>query len=142
VNILQLKTESHFTFSPDPTVQYGSLESVFKTKNPLLLSFAVGRVMRMSQNLIVKPALSHPIFSLNLRGIKEVFPGFALGDFAVLQGSVLSLASLLCARAQFPIRKTSYARQFSIEKHPYLTLGTAELPNESSTLPYFLEVAA
>ena len=238
----------------------------------------------MSQNLIVKPALSHPIFSLNIRGVKEVFPGFALGDFAVLQGSVLSLASLLCVRAQLPtqigglqskvifidggntfrlyqiaqfaqihhlnpkqvldsifisraftayqatalithylkeaiqkydaklviisdiagffldkdipeyeaqrifsqvttylsnfarenkviiiatypphieternnslqtqtctranvvlsIRRTSYARQFSLEKHPYLTLGTAELPNESSTLPYFLEMA-
>lgn len=123
-----------------------------KTKNRLLLSFAVGRVMRMSQNLIVKPALSHLIFSLNKRGIKEVFPGFALGDFAVLQDSVLSLASLLCVRAQLPTQigglqnKVIFidggATHFSLRKHPYLTLGTAELPNESSTLPYFLEVVA
>ncbi len=57
----------------------------------------------MSQNLIVKPALSQPIFSLNIRRVNEIFPGFALGDFAVLQGSsVLSLASLLCVRAQLP----------------------------------------
>ena len=58
--------------------------------------------MRLSQNLIVKPMLSQtqPVFPLGLRGVKEVFPGFALGDFAVLQGSfVLSLASLLCVKA-------------------------------------------
>ena len=239
----------------------------------------------MIQNLFVKPTLFQPVFPLNIRGVKEVFPGFALGDFAVLQGSVLSLASLLCVRAQLPaqlgglqskvifidggntfrlyqiaqfaqihhlnpkkvldnifisraftayqatslitnqlkeaikkydpklviisdiagffldkdipeyetqrifsqvttylsnfarenkviiiatypphmetkrnnslqtqtctranvvlsIRKTSYARQFALEKHSYLTLGTAELPDESSTLPYFLEMAA
>ena len=49
--------------------------------------------------------LSHPqpVFPLNIAGVKEVFPGFALGDFAVLQGSsVLSLASLLCVKAQLP----------------------------------------
>ena len=57
----------------------------------------------MSQNLIVKPALSQPIFSLDIRGVNEVFPGFALGDFAVLQGSsVLSLTSLLCVKSQLP----------------------------------------
>ena len=57
----------------------------------------------MSQNVIVKPTLSQPVFPLSIRGVKEVFPGFALGDFAVLQGSsVLSLASLLCVKAQLP----------------------------------------
>jgi len=239
----------------------------------------------LTQNLVVKTTLFQPVFPLNIRGVKEVFPGFALGDFAVLQGSVLSLASLLCVRAQLPtqlgglqskvifidggntfklyqvaqfaqihylnpkqvldnifisraftvyqatsliinqlkeaikkydpklviisdiagffldkdiseyetqrifsqvttylsifarenkviiiatypphmetkrnnslqiktctranvvlsIRKTSYARQFALEKYPYLTLGTAELPDESSTLTYFLEMAA
>jgi len=36
-------------------------------------------------------------------GVKVFFPGFALGDFAVLQGSsVLSLASLWCVKAQLP----------------------------------------
>jgi RecA/RadA recombinase len=59
--------------------------------------------MKLSQNLIVKPALSQPIFSLDIRGVNEVFPGFALGDFAVLQGSsVLSLTSLLCIKSQLP----------------------------------------
>jgi len=59
----------------------------------------------LSQNLIVKPMLSQPqpVFPLSVAGVKEVFPGFALGDFAVLQGSsVLSLASLLCVKAQLP----------------------------------------
>lgn len=37
-------------------------------------------------------------------GIDELFPGFATGDFAVLQGSsaVHSMLSLLCVRAQLP----------------------------------------
>jgi hypothetical protein len=58
----------------------------------------------MSQNVIVKPMLSQPVvFPLSIPGVKEVFPGFALGDFAILQGSsVLSLASLLCVKAQLP----------------------------------------
>ena len=58
----------------------------------------------MSQNIIVKHTLSQPVFPLNIRSVNEIFPGFALGDFAVLQGSssVLSLASLLCVRAQLP----------------------------------------
>ena len=58
----------------------------------------------MSQTVIVKPTLSQPIFPLNIRSVNEIFPGFALGDFAVLQGSssVLSLASLLCVKAQLP----------------------------------------
>lgn len=51
---------------------------------------------------MLKPALSQPVFPLSIMGVKEVFPGFALGDFAVLQGSVLSLASLLCVKAQLP----------------------------------------
>jgi hypothetical protein len=239
----------------------------------------------LSQNVNVKPTLSQPVFPLNLRGLKDVFPGFSLGDFAVLQGSVLSLTSLLCVKAQLPtqlgglqssvifidggntfrlyqiaqfaqihllnpkqildkifisrtftayqltslityqlkeaikkygaklvlisdiagffldkdipeyeaqrifsqvttylsnfarennviiivtypphmetarniflqtqtctianvvlsVRKTSYARQFVLEKHPYLTSGIAELPDESSTLADFVEVAA
>jgi hypothetical protein len=55
------------------------------------------------QNTILKPELSQPIFPLNVRGVSDIFPGFALGDFAVLQGSsVLSLASLLCVKAQLP----------------------------------------
>lgn len=58
----------------------------------------------MSQNVIVKHALSEPVFPLNIRGVNEVFPGFALGDFAVLQGSssVSTLTSLLCVKAQLP----------------------------------------
>jgi len=61
----------------------------------------------LSQNIVVKRTLSQPqpVFPLSIRGVKEVFPGFALGDFAVLQGSsVLSLASLLCVKAQLPLQ--------------------------------------
>ena len=56
----------------------------------------------MTQNLVVKPSLSQPVFPLNIRVVNEVFPGFAVGDFAVLQGPVSSLTSLLCVRAQLP----------------------------------------
>jgi hypothetical protein len=39
---------------------------------------------------------------LNLRNVNQLFPGFAEGDFAVIDGSssVISLTSLLCVRAQ------------------------------------------
>ena len=57
----------------------------------------------MTQNIMVKPMLSQPIFPLNIRRVNEIFPGFALGDFAVLQGvSTSSLASVLCVKAQLP----------------------------------------
>ncbi len=59
------------------------------------------------QNLIVKSAMAQmtkPLFSLNMPGVDELFPGFSLGDFAILYGSpsVISLTSLLCIRAQLP----------------------------------------
>ena len=58
----------------------------------------------MSQNLIVKPTMAQPLFSLNMPDVDELFPGFTPGDFAVLYGSpsVISLTSLLCIRAQLP----------------------------------------
>jgi hypothetical protein len=60
----------------------------------------------MSQNILVKPTMAQPLFSLNMPGVDELFPGFAPGDFAVLYGSpsVISLTSLLCIRAQLPVQ--------------------------------------
>jgi len=60
----------------------------------------------MSQNLIVKSTMAQSLFSLNMPGVDELFPGFAPGDFAVLYGSpsVISLTSLLCIRAQLPVQ--------------------------------------
>jgi hypothetical protein len=57
----------------------------------------------MYQNLILKPA-AQPRLSLNMLGVDDLFPGFAQGEFAILQGSpsVTSLTSLLCVRAQLP----------------------------------------
>ncbi len=58
----------------------------------------------MTQNTIAKPAMAQPLFSLNMPGVDDLFPGFLPGDFAVLYGSpsVISLTSLLCVRAQLP----------------------------------------
>ena len=49
---------------------------------------------------------AQPLLAFNMRNISQLFPGFAIGDFAVLHGSasVVSLASLLCVRAQLPIQ--------------------------------------
>lgn len=60
----------------------------------------------MYQSTVVKTVSSQPLLSLNMRNINDLFPGLALGDFAVLHGSesVLSLASLLCVRAQLPVQ--------------------------------------
>jgi hypothetical protein len=58
----------------------------------------------MYQNLILEPISSQLQLSLNIENIDSLFPGFMLGDFAVLHGSsaVQSLLSSLCVRAQFP----------------------------------------
>jgi hypothetical protein len=58
----------------------------------------------LSQNTLVKTTPSQPLLSLNMRNINQLFPGFTIGDFALLYGSqaVSSLASLLCIRAQLP----------------------------------------
>jgi len=42
--------------------------------------------------------------SFNIENVDDVFPGFSLGDFAVLYGSpkILPLSLLLCVRAQLP----------------------------------------
>jgi len=62
--------------------------------------------LKMLQNSITKPAMARSLFSLNMPGIDDLFPGFASGDFALLYGSpsVISLTSLLCVRAQLPIQ--------------------------------------
>jgi hypothetical protein len=58
----------------------------------------------MYQNVILEPIPSQLRLSLNIENIDSLFPGFMLGDFAVLHGSsaVQSLLSGLCVRAQFP----------------------------------------
>lgn len=58
----------------------------------------------MSQNILLKTTAPQPLLSLNMRNVNQLFPGFTIGDFAVIYGStsVLSLTSLLCVRAQLP----------------------------------------
>ncbi|MFP3984910.1 MAG: hypothetical protein ACLFU9_02955 [Candidatus Bathyarchaeia archaeon] len=58
----------------------------------------------MSPRTIVKSLSSQLRLSFNIKGIDGLFPGFTLGDFAVLYGSptVLPLSMLLCVRAQLP----------------------------------------
>jgi RecA/RadA recombinase len=63
----------------------------------------------MQQKLIMKPSkaqIAQTRFTFNVRDIDGLFPGFKLGDFAVLFGpqSVTSLASSLCVRAQLPVQ--------------------------------------
>ena len=58
----------------------------------------------MSSRTLVESVSARPCLSFNIETVDTVFPGFALGDFAVLHGSpaVLPLALLLCVRAQLP----------------------------------------
>ena len=46
-----------------------------------------------------------------------------------------------CAKANvvLSLSRTAYARKIALEKHPYLPLGFAELPNESLTIADFEE---
>jgi hypothetical protein len=57
------------------------------------------------QNISIQAAvatLNRPVFSLNMLSVDELFPGFTIGDFAVIYGSSSALTSLLCVRAQLP----------------------------------------
>jgi len=56
------------------------------------------------QNALIKTISPQMLLSLNIRNVNELFPGFSIGDFAVVHGSasVSFLTSLLCVRAQFP----------------------------------------
>jgi hypothetical protein len=58
----------------------------------------------MLQNTVTRTIAPQTLFSLNMRNLDGLFPGFAAGDFAVLYGSpsVAALASMLCVRAQLP----------------------------------------
>ncbi|MCW3985339.1 MAG: hypothetical protein NWE91_02880 [Candidatus Bathyarchaeota archaeon] len=58
----------------------------------------------MSQRTIVKSFPPQFRLFFNIENIDDLFPGFALGNFAVLHGSstVLPLSMLLCVRAQLP----------------------------------------
>jgi hypothetical protein len=46
------------------------------------------------------------LFSLNMRNVDALFPGFTPGDFAVIYGSpsAVFLTSMLCVKAQLPIQ--------------------------------------
>ncbi len=58
----------------------------------------------MYQNVICEPLLSQERLSLNIENIDSLFPGFIIGDFAVLHGSstVQTLLPNLCVHAQLP----------------------------------------
>jgi len=58
----------------------------------------------MHQNVILESISSQLRLTLNIENVDALFPGFMLGDFAVLHGSssIQSLLSSLCVRAQLP----------------------------------------
>jgi len=62
------------------------------------------KVINMYQNVILEPISPQLKLSLNIENVDCLFPGFMLGDFAVLHGSssIQSLLSSLCVRAQLP----------------------------------------
>ena len=54
--------------------------------------------------MLIKPSASQQKFTFSTPEIDYLFPGFTVGEFAVIYGSasVTSLTSLLCIRAQLP----------------------------------------
>ena len=60
--------------------------------------------MFLAQSAIIKPLSSQALLSFNMQNIDTLFPGFMLGDFAVIHGlpHVLTLSLLLAVRAQLP----------------------------------------
>ena len=105
INLISiLSLQFYCTLSPELT---SSLIDTLKTaKNALFTPHKSGRSekKKLSQNRLVKVTQSQQLLSLNMRNVNQLFPGFTIGDFAVIYGStsILSLTSLLCVRAQLP----------------------------------------
>ena len=60
--------------------------------------------MILAQNTMIKTISSQALLSFNIQNVDCLFPGFMLGDFAIIHGlpSVLTLSLLLAVRAQLP----------------------------------------
>jgi len=60
----------------------------------------------LPQGILVEPSSSQTVLSFNIPNIDNLFPGFTIGDFAVLYGAptILPLSSLLTVRAQLPFQ--------------------------------------
>jgi hypothetical protein len=89
---------------PLPTAPNSCFNDTLKAKEHAT-NFSDTESAKMSQNLIIKTITpQQSLFSLNMRNVDDLFPGFAPGDFAVIYGSpsVISITSLLCIRAQLP----------------------------------------
>jgi hypothetical protein len=58
----------------------------------------------MAQDTAIKSTSSQMLLSFNMKNIDTLFPGFMLGDFALMHGlsSVLPLSLLLAVKAQLP----------------------------------------
>jgi len=87
-----------------PFPKYYSTESL-KIFESLVFNPNVRRKgVNLSSRTIVKTVPSQFRLSFNIENVDDLFPGFALGNFAVFHGSstVLPLAMLLCVRAQLP----------------------------------------
>jgi hypothetical protein len=58
----------------------------------------------MPLKAVTQSISSQSLLSFNIKYVDDLFPGFSLGNFAVLHGNckTLQLATLLCVRAQLP----------------------------------------
>ena len=94
----------HFHLPLSPRMEYCSTEPLRATETHFISSAnATGSERILSPSMLVKHIPSQ-ILSFNIANIDDLFPGFAIGDFAVLYGSrtVLPLSLLLTVRAQLP----------------------------------------
>jgi hypothetical protein len=73
-----------------------------------MLAPQVKSMIKVSDSLETRqtcePTVLTPLLSLGIQGVGELFPGFAEGDFAFITGSSASVVSLLCVRAQLPLK--------------------------------------
>ena len=87
-------------------MEYYSTEPLRTTKTHLISPTNATRSEKiLAPSILVKPIPSQ-VLSFNIANVDDLFPGFVMGDFAVLYGSptVLSLSLLLTVRAQLPFQ--------------------------------------
>jgi hypothetical protein len=62
--------------------------------------------------------------------------------YSSARNNALQEVTMNKANVALSVSKTDYTNEVTLEKHPYFTLGTAELPSENLTLTDFMEPQA
>jgi hypothetical protein len=90
----------------------------------------IGRKSKMSQNLIVKPAIVQPIFSLNIQELEILIATYRL-YFDNTKTSLFQEINSSKANTLLSFSQSAFTQEVNLENHSSFVLSTAELSSEN-----------